>query len=560
MSSAQDPSRRTARLLNLFKETVSGKRPIRTPQNAQLFMEAVRAQPSPARCVEILVSSASGPDALSDAVRSDLSAPFILAHTLPLLRYLADPGVKALVDGQLLERVLLAVADPPTVLSALVRLFEARQIPDDSLYPFGWLALELISLPLGTTVDVAGIVKTVSNSQQFLKSQDHATRELGYKLQQVVRIRCSGEPRGSPGGPGGRHDNDFEDFRRICIYPTTDEFLSAQQPYYLTAHEIADVEVEKRPRAHLDNQFRLLREDMLAELREDVQVGAGGKEGKRTSLVLSNLVPSGIGFGDEAAGRYKPCTLLVKCYAGGLHFLESMEPSARKKHLQDEPGLLKHQAFGVLCRDREIFGFAFVDRDVDSLAKSPPVVSLQFTNEHGLRSALLALTLDKTGSVQFTLVPTPVFAYEPVLLGLQRLTDVPLLELLVNPASISSVDFEIPSKLRPVVDNLEMASRNMRLSSTARLESASGPGVEVDRSQLGALLLALKSPVSQIQGPPGNKAHPALSSENDADIAVKAPASPSLAPRSPAVSSRLVCASWCSAIRTTPSINSWEIC
>ncbi|KXX80997.1 Helicase required for RNAi-mediated heterochromatin assembly 1 [Madurella mycetomatis] len=502
MASTQDSSRRIARLRSLFKETVSGNRPVRTPQNAQLFLEAIRAQPSPTQCVEILVSSASGLDAVRDAIRADLSSSFALSHTLPFLRYLTDPGVKALVDGQLLERVLLVIANPPTVLKSLVSLFDAHQIPDDGLYAFAWLACELISLPPGNELDVADIVGSVSDSQQFLSSQDHATRELGYKLQKAIRIRCAGEQPGNSAGPGGRHDNDFGDFRRIRIYPTTDEFLSTQVPYYQTAREIVDIEEERRPAAHLDNQFRLLREDMVAELREDIQVAVGSKKGKRTSLILGGFVPFGIDIGDQTTGRYKRCSLLVQCYTG-LNFLQKLEPAARKRCLQDQPQLLRHQSFGVICRGKEILGFAFVDRDVDNLAKSPPVVSLQFTDDYGLGNTLLALTLSGKETVQFILVGTPVFAYEPVLFGLQRMTDVPLLDLLVNPPSASTIRFEIPPRLRPLAAKLESAGRNVGTSGVVGLEITSGPKVEVDESQLTALLLALGCPVSLIQGPPG---------------------------------------------------------
>ena len=387
MSTSQDPSRRAARLQGIFREVISGKRPVRSPHDGQLFLEAVRGQHSPSQCVEVLVSSTSGLDAVRDAVRADLSVPFILSHTLPFLRYLADPSIKTLVDGQLLRQVLLVVTNPPTVLNALMGLFNSRQIPEDALYPFAWLTLELISLPPEAPVDVAKVVECVSDGQQFLKCQDHTTRELGYKIQKVAQIRCSPSQGAQPGGPGGRHDNDFAQFRQIRIYPTTDEFLSTQPPYYQTSAEVFGTEIEERPRVHLDNQFRLLREDMLAELREDIQVATGKKKGKRSALVLGSLVPVGIDVGDATMKRYRRCTLLLACHSGPP-WLQGQDVAARRKMLKDQPSLLKHQAFGVLRRNNEILGFAFVNRDIDNLAMSPPIVSLQFTDHDGLRRAL----------------------------------------------------------------------------------------------------------------------------------------------------------------------------
>jgi hypothetical protein len=325
---------------------------------------------------------------------------------------------------------------------------------------------------------------------------------LGYKIQKVVKMRCSGR-NDETGGPGGRHDNDHADLKLIKTYPTTDEFLSAQLPYYRTAQEIIATEVDERPRAHIDNQFRLLREDMLAELREDIQVATGKKKGRRSALILTHLVPVGIDVGDDTTGRYKRCTLLLQCHGGRLQFLQTMDAAARKRFLKDQSSFLRHQAFGVLCRGNEILGFAFVDRDIDKLTQSPSIVSLQFTDHGGLRRALLALALSQREHVQFVLVDTPVFAYEPVLLGLQRITDLPLLDLLVDPATISNSGFKIARGLRLLVDRLEASAQRLGSAGVVQLDSTLTAKVEVDDSQLAALLLALTSPVSVIQGPPG---------------------------------------------------------
>ncbi|KAK3293760.1 P-loop containing nucleoside triphosphate hydrolase protein [Chaetomium fimeti] len=503
MSSSQDSSRRAARLRHLFWDTLDGKRFVRSSQEGQLFLESLRTQPSPSRCVEVLVSKPSGLNAVREAVRSDLSEAFISSQTLPFLRYLSDPGVKTLVDGQHLEQVLLAVANPPTLLDALVALFDSGKVVDDGLYSFAWLALELISLRPGTQVDISSVLRCVSDDQRLVKSEDHATRELGYKIKKVIQLRSSPSQKDEPGGPGGRHDNDFADISKIQIYPTTDEFLSTQQPYYQTAREIVDTEADKRPRAHLDNHFRLLREDMLAELREDIQVATGKKKGRRNALLLGHLVPAGIEIGDATTGRFKRCTLLLKCFSG-LGFLNRIsDAGARKKYLKDQPGLLRHQAFGVLCREKDILGFAFVDRDIDMLTQSPPIVSLQFTDDDALRRALLALSFPKRELVQFVLVDTPVFAYEPVLLGLQRITDLPLLDLLVNPAAIPHSDFKTPKRLCPLVSKLKAAVKTLGPESVIELATTSTRKVQIDDAQLNALLLALTSPVSLIQGPPG---------------------------------------------------------
>ena len=234
-------------------------------------------------------------------------------------------------------------------------------------------------------------------------------------------------------------------------------------------------------------------------------MATGQKKGRRNALPLSHLVPAGIDIGDETTGRYKRCTLLLKCFSGLGLISNKPDAGDRKKYLKDHANVLRHQAFGVLCREQKILGFAFVDRDIDMLAQLTPIVSLQFTDDDALRRALLALSIPKWELVQFILVDTPVFAYEPVLLGLQRITDLPLLDLLVNPAAIPDSGFETPKRLFPLVSKLETAAKTLSPDGVIPLVSKSTgrAQVEVDDSQLNALLLALTSPVSLIQGPPG---------------------------------------------------------
>lgn len=70
--------------------------------------------------------------------------------------------------------------------------------------------------------------------------------------------------------PGGRHDNDFKDFREISILPIPDEIASVEIPYYRRMCDVYNVSEAQRAVMHYDNQFRLLREDLLAELRNDL--------------------------------------------------------------------------------------------------------------------------------------------------------------------------------------------------------------------------------------------------------------------------------------------------
>lgn len=63
-------------------------------------------------------------------------------------------------------------------------------------------------------------------------------RNLGHKIKYVLDNTADtvGE------GPGGRHDNDHADYRKIKILPTAAEFSSTDRPFYRRADAIYSVE------------------------------------------------------------------------------------------------------------------------------------------------------------------------------------------------------------------------------------------------------------------------------------------------------------------------------
>jgi hypothetical protein len=198
-------------------------------------------------------------------------------------------------------------------------------------------------------------------------------------------------------------------------------------------------------------------------------------------------------LGDEKRG--KKCSIAVQCSTGLEELWKGGEASCRR-FLADK-NYLKHQAFGALFRGTESCGFAFVDRDEDQLSKRPPVVCLQFTDSQALGKALLALK-DPRG-LQFILVDTPVFAYEPILKELKAMTTLPLQEVLLNPSGLHSGmnDFEPVEALQAFVSEL--------CSTTATEDGIRLKGTEVrlDTSQADSLVDGITKQVSLIQGPPG---------------------------------------------------------
>jgi hypothetical protein len=513
--------RRAGRLVAVFREVLEGKRQVNSPTDAKQFIEAIQAQQPPSVCIEKIISSPAGLNALRTAVRADLSPLFVLSNTFKFLNYLADPSIKALANGEFLQRILGVITKPPTLWQCLMGMYAARDIPQTELRQFAWLVLEVISVP---SMDFVADAKAVMQSDILMNSSSFEARELGYKIRKVLQIKSSAVPlRLSDGSsPGGRHDNDHTDFRDTAIYPTTDEVLSTAEPYYLTVDEVFATDQSTRVGVHLDNQFRLLREDMLAELREDLQIAMGKKSSKRKPLVLGGFDPIALYFGDESRGKpSKRCCLKLRCFSGLSRLKYNLKSEEqRRKFLKETPSFLKHQAFGVMFRGTDILGFAFVEREIDLLCQEPPVVLLQFTDSDALCKSLMALK--KPTDIKFAIVDTPVFAYEPVLTGLKKIADLPLQEHLLGFES-ERVAIEPAPAIQNLIEQLQSLKKNKdrlfclpnpkrRLAgddlSVHELDApASGSGatksVMLDDSQLKSLINALRDSVTLIQGPPG---------------------------------------------------------
>ncbi|OAA59143.1 CbxX/CfqX [Niveomyces insectorum RCEF 264] len=572
MASTGAPDRQTAKLYAVFKKTLNGTRNIDTSSAAKLFLTAVCSQDNPTTCVEALLASPAGLDALRSALRADLSDAFVHGHAVSFLRYVSAPAVKMLANGALLSQLLVAVAQPPTFWAALCAAVQRPDAPPASLAPFAWLALELLCLPAHYEVDVTTDVQSIMQANVLLRpdTTPFEARQTGYKIQNLLKRKTAGcTTTGSASssamlGPGGRHDNDFADFRQIAILPTADELLSTERPFYRVAADAfaPDVAVADRAGIHLDNLFRLTRESMLTELREDVQVAMGAKKPRRRPFVLGELTPCGIYTGgddnddndDEGSGNIQTpralwlsplpfkkkrrrtgakCALVLACQRGLLESLRNASPHQRKAYLKDHPSYLKHQALGVLLRGKIILGFAVVDRNEDLLADSyPPRVCLQFADRPALARALLAL---KTApeDVQFVLVGTPVFAFEPVLKRMQTMVDLPLERELMDTAAATATAAGSPAEggasppndfvaeprvqefvaelqrraaLAGAVDDANVTVAVPQISGepvAATAAAAARKNVRLDRSQTASLVAALTGRLTLIQGPPG---------------------------------------------------------
>jgi hypothetical protein len=244
---------------------------------------------------------------------------------------------------------------------------------------------------------------------------------------------------------------------------------------------------------HLDNQFRLLRENLLGELRHDFQTATGQKKGNRRKIFIKDLRFVGIDCGPE--NKRKACCLTLSCKNDIPQMAHLQTTTGRLKYVKDNKNFVKHQSFGCLISDGQVLAFATVDRDENLLSRSPPIIVLRIEDRESFTRTLLASK--SSGDLSFVQVDTAVFAYEPILKCLQKMTELPLKEQIVDlqPGS-STVEAEVlPLN---IVDRIRRDAQD-----DLGLTLDTPKPIKLDKPQAESLLNGLTNRVSLIQGPPG---------------------------------------------------------
>jgi hypothetical protein len=488
MADQEAAAKRVAGLTKLFNAIIFGHRDLKSAADAQRFLEALCAQSDVPKCVEQLVAAPNGLSAVAKAFRFSANATFINGPATSVIHHLSDPAVKQLYDGQFLHRVLEQIVEPPTFWNTFVEAHHARILTPTGTRAFAWLLLELLHGRSEDGTNVRDIARRITNNESFIGSESLDVRNLGHKIKHVLDSTSSD----SAEGPGGRHDNDFADYRKVKILPTPDEFTSTVTPFYRRANEIQLAEVESRGLMHLDNQFRLLREDLLGELRSDYQIAAGQKKGLRR-VVLQKLKYAGVECG--TLNKRKPCSLKLHCTEDIPQLRKFEGDAARKKYIIENKNLLKHQSLGCLISKDNIVAFASVERNEDLLAQQPSIVALRTSDAGSFGKVLKSC---KNGSdLAFVQVDTAVFAYEPILKCLQRMSELPLEEQVLHLTPSSG---EVLSGIQPT-DIINSIRENWHQD--LRTIVGSTNSVQLDLAQAKSLITGLAKRLSIIQGPPG---------------------------------------------------------
>ena len=516
-SSPAISSDRSAKLVKFFGSIVRGDRTLKSLKEAELFIEALCDQPDPPACIEKVVSGSGGLSAVQSSLRFSASTSFLNGPAAALIRYIQDPGLKLILGGDYVRQVTQIMVEPPIFWNVFLQSFRNRSLDSQAQQCFGWLLHELLCQNPSKSSSYLAIAQDPSIQSFFLESPDFDLRTIGQKIKHSMSNIDAPDVEAFEQGPGGRHDNDFADFREIAIHPTADEIRSTEPPFLRLAETLDDPAYEgNRLTVHLDNQFRLLREDMLKEMRDELQVISGEKKGRHKGTIIEGFKLLDIYCGEPK--KRLPWSLQLQCIAD-LPQLAKLKDKGRKDYFAANLNLFRHQSQGCLIVDEEITAFPLIHRDIDQLAHKPPIITLHFGGIASTSKSLLKL---KTGQkVKFVQIDTATFAYEPILRGLQEIRDLSLADeiLFWTPNSTSSRPPHTPTTLIKILEDDPLRDIQDILQTPK--------SIRLDRTQMKSLLHGLKRRVSLIQGPPGEffSANPSLKYLNK----LQAPVSHSLA-------------------------------
>lgn len=490
MSNATD-AKRSGRLRTLLAKVLKGDENI-TNRNAKLFLEAISDQPQPTTCIQRIATSSHGFPALQSSLSSDIGVAFFNGPVAAFLHYLRAPDLKTVCGGEILRQVVLKVVETPLAWHSFVEAAKSGRLVDRALEAFAWLLLQLLSLPIETSAEYINIAQDSAIQKSLLESSQVEVRLLGRRIVHIAST-ISANSETDENGPGGRHDNDFAEIRKISILPTPDELLS-KDPYLPRPSDLEDRLRQPEGLAfHIDAQFRLLREDMLRDLREDIKASLDSKPSRRKPLVIENLTMSGIHCDERTPWSVQFQRL------PDLSQLENKTWAERKQYLSKNDRFLKHGALACLMVDDDVVTLATILRDEDMLAQKPPTICLQFPTA-AVESALLRIKMAKN-NVKFVQLSTALFAYEPVLQRLKEIKELSLEADIVRwkeGSTVTSPNYDVDNTMQTLIRDL-VNDHSLDLQGRLQLPSPT----KLDASQAECLRSGLTQRLTLIQGPPG---------------------------------------------------------
>ncbi|KAI9573130.1 P-loop containing nucleoside triphosphate hydrolase protein [Boletus coccyginus] len=472
IKSHMNPARsRVSKLKKRFFDVLSGSVTL-VPRGTTLFLEGLCAQDDPAVCLDAITRGAHGLSSVQSSMQLDLSVQFMNGLGSAVLEYLLRASD---IGGDALNNLFFHVVEPPIFWDTLVRAFQHGALHEGAQLVFARVLSRLLTLQDRDTTPYRNVAAHPYIQASLASSSKHEIRETGHLIKHILSTTGSVTVYDLLNGPGGRHDNDPAEFREIAILPTADEILCRQPPFLRTL-SISDTPAK----VYLDNTFRMLREDMLFDIREEIRPSTSQKE-PLGHHVTRNVSMVGVYTGtDDRKTRWG---VQLRCDR------DFKDPRGSK--------ILGHQSLVCLTSGQEIVSFGTVNRVETLLASNPPVIVIQLDSAVNTRKTLTVLCTAKT--LQLTQLDATTFSFEPVLVALQRMDSVPLSQetLFWKPGTPIAALRSSAALLH--IANVVASNLSVDLRSLLSLPTS----IRLDESQARSLISGLTKSVSLIQGPPG---------------------------------------------------------
>jgi len=485
---------KAAKLSKLFKSIIYDKLPL-SRQNNSHFLEALYTSPDPAGCVDSLINSPKGLSSLQSSLRMDMSTPFLNDTATKVVLAITADAVSSVANGTHVQKVVMSIVEPPIFWGALLRTFKAGQLGPEAQKALARLLHQMVMLPLDKSSDYVPLAQDPSIIDVLAASPDPYTRGLSSQITYCVKNLGTSSHYDLQNGPGGRHDNDHADFREISILPTAAELESSSEKAFLRPSSWLDDPSTEKTRVpdHLDNQFRLLREDMVSEMREEVQIALGKKKRHHKGFVIDGIALKNIYY-KGSDNRECKWALTFQCKADLWQFKKCKDAKERSAYVKNNPRFMKHHSLTCLLIDGQVAAFPSVIRDDVFLAQKPSTIVLRFDDKRSTVNALVRLP--SAQNIKLIQIDTAVFSYEPILTALQEKKGLPLEEEILffkGGMGLSRPNHYPSSLVRDIQD---------QTTDLQSLLDTPNP-INLDHAQRAALVNALSQRVALIQGPPG---------------------------------------------------------
>eukprot|EP00762_Andalucia_godoyi_P008529 ANDGO_01319.mRNA.1 Protein cfxQ homolog len=520
----------------------NGKTEIRCENDAQDLIREVISHREPFEVLFRMKQKPNLMESVQQALSLDASVDFLIDSYVPFLDFLARDDFQA---GEArkshLNAVIQSICTSSLVLEFLKQALAVAVSSDLDLdiKTVAWFVLKVHAICQETSDDTSSIAdrnKILREISVLLLDHPNCNNPERHSLQTIVagaslsqaqlkKVKSRNEMRDSP---GGRHDNDCECFRDIVVLPTKQEMQeSNREPYLPLARDMTNLESDVQCAFVLDRQFRLLREDFIGPIREELSLIRKGLDAINTvearrlksrtfvSLRVNDILPE---LKDDKLKGVPGLRIsflhpldVDRTFGKGSKSDAKDSKSAvatnkYRKFWEDHPRLLSQRSLVcfVLPNKELVLGSVCMREDSD-LSAQHPSIGVRVDNETDLCRLLEFIGEKSMAKCQMIQLSASFFAVEPVLNQLKRMTDIPLGHSLVSPdAHLHAVAPLYDSwTLRDVVDLIRRSNDKTDLGKFFVGKPGTPSSLFLDESQREAVVTVMDHCVGLIQGPPG---------------------------------------------------------